>query len=152
MLEKDLPSAQIFESSAENLFGGEWEGELLFRSRERILIEGKLGEKVGGKLAASFVVSRDYDEETNGFVEVGRAVDIGDLMVYKGFRGKGLGKAMLAELERVSNRVGASEIRGKVTDSDVAETPWLLKFYEDRGFTVEPRGAGWEIRKVLIAG
>lgn len=110
---------------------------------------GMVGAEEKGKISASFIVRREFDDGDGKYKEADKIINIGDIQIQPGFKGKGLGKTMLMELEKVARQLGASKMVGKVTTSDLKETPWLLEFYKKRGFEVQERNAGWEITKSL---
>ena len=149
MSETVSTGAMIDGKSATALFDGDWENEQKARSSEPIFIIGTINGEERGKISASFIVRREVDLGSGDYEEKSRVVNIGDIQVQPKFRKGGVGKTMLAELERVAKRVNASQMVAKVTDSDVKETPWLLEFYKKRGFEATEKGDGWEIAKLL---
>ena len=54
------------------------------------------------------------------------------------FRGAGVGSALFDCLLSQSTRVGVTEIWGAVMPNDIRITPYLLSFYESRGFAILP--------------
>lgn len=149
MSEKEQPSAEIDERSATALYSWGWQNEQLPRSSEPIKILGKINDQPVGNLSASLIVRREFDSVTGQYVDKSKTINIGDMQVRADLRSKGTGKAMLAELEKTAGKLGVTEVTGKVTQSDLNQTPWLLEFYKQRGFEITEREAGWEISKHL---
>ncbi len=141
--------AQIDNGSRSSLREGISQEEQLPRSSEHILITGMIDGEEKGKLNASLVVRRIFDEETGDYVESTRVINLGSIEVRPKYRHQGLGTAMLAEIERQARLFGAERISGKVTDTDVRETPNLLGFYRGNGFTPNKVCEGWVITKPL---
>lgn len=54
------------------------------------------------------------------------------------FRSCGVGSALFERLIAQSTRVGVTEIWGSVMPNDISITPYLLSFYESRGFVILP--------------
>ncbi len=64
---------------------------------------------------------------------------IGELLVEPNQRNKGLGSRLLEEAGCFAKRKGLSWLRGNICTGDLKNSPFLLQFYEKRGFKiVEP--------------
>jgi GNAT superfamily N-acetyltransferase len=149
MQERKPVSAQINNRSRSALREGGWQTEQIQYSSEPMLILGTVGDQERGRLNASLRVTRKFDSETGNYVETGRDINLGNIVVQPTHRRRGIGSAMLAELDRQARLFGAEKISGKVNDSAEKETPGLLEFYRKNGFTVGKSGEGWEIVKIL---
>lgn len=53
-----------------------------------------------------------------------------------GYKGRGLGSAMLRYIIASARAMGVTEIRGWITSNDLKATPYLPAFYRKHGFTV----------------
>lgn len=149
MAENEPVSAHIDIKDRGALREGGWQIEQSQYSSEPMLILGKVGDQERGRLNASLKVTREFDSGSGGYVETGRHINLGNIRVQSKHRLRGIGEAMLAELENQAKLFGAEKISGKVNDSDAKDTPGLLEFYRKNGFTVGKSGAGWEVVKIL---
>lgn len=149
MLERVSVSAQINNKDRRALRDGNWQTEQIPHTSEPIIIIGRVGELESGRLYASLRVMREFNSETDSYLETERHINLGNIHVQPNHRRKGIGSAMLAELDNQARLSGAEKISGTVNDSDEKETPGLLEFYRKNGFTVGKRDEGWEIVKIF---
>lgn len=54
----------------------------------------------------------------------------------RSFRNKGIGSLLLRRVLAEADAMGIEEVWGSVTEDDIAQSPFLLAWYERRGFTV----------------
>jgi ribosomal protein S18 acetylase RimI-like enzyme len=141
--------AQIDNDSRSALRRGYWQQEQLPISSEPILIIGRIGDQERGKINASLKVVRKFDPSTGRFVEQERYINLGNISVQPNHRLKGVGCAMLEELDGQAELFGAEKISGNVAASDEEDTPGLLGFYKKNGYTVGEKDGGWVVVKVF---
>lgn len=64
------------------------------------------------------------------------------------YRGRGLGNAMLEFIITSARNMGISEINGWMTSDDLKITPYLPKFYQKHGFTVNDNKLFYQVVNV----
>lgn len=126
-----------------------WQKEQTSRSSEPVILRGLVDGQQKGSLSASFEIKRRFDPQTGSFEEESRLVELPSISVWPGYQKRGLGAAMLEEIERLARHFGASKMQGKLGAADLEEKPWLKDFYIKRGFELEPKGAGYKLSKSL---
>ncbi|MFC1710063.1 GNAT family N-acetyltransferase [Patescibacteria group bacterium] len=149
MTENDRIYANIDIKHRGVLRKGSWQTEQRQYSSEPILIIGKVGDEKRGTINASLKVEREFDYETESYVEATRYINLGNISVQPKHRHKGLGSAMLKELDNQAGLFGAEKITGNVAPSDIEETPSLLEFYKKNGYAVGERDGGWTVVKIF---
>lgn len=69
-----------------------------------------------------------------------------------GMRKRGIGSALLQELENQAREFGATRIEGRVINADIIITPDLLSFYQKRGYVITPIENMYKIENLLEKG
>ncbi len=123
--------------SEEALADQSWATEWGRNEKSFVLYPTFQGERCG-ILAGGFVAKKD---DTTGSVD--RYIRLGNVEVnptlrQPAIRKKGIGSALLTDMEDYAKRFGATRIVGDISADDLKETPSLIRFYEKRGYTITP--------------
>ncbi len=149
-----MVEAQITDNTAYIFDDRSWENELRNNLFETIQIEGLLDGTKVGLATATFSIKKEFNISSNQYEERDRYVylariDVDSNQGTKVNRRRGVGTAILAELERRARRFGAKRIDGQISASDIQTQPWLPNFYTQNGFQLEAEGSGFKIIKQL---
>ena len=103
-----------------------------------------------GTLYGHLVLTSDPTDGTitDRYVHLGN-VEVRPTRRQGNVRRQGIGSALLAEMERHAGRFGASRIEGIISPIDLKETPSLPSYYENRGYQLTSKDAGFTMVKPL---
>jgi GNAT superfamily N-acetyltransferase len=146
-----LPPEDLFirvdENSLAELLSPTWQQKEWGREERALQLFPTLNGEPCGTLYARFIV-KNYGDDKDKYVWLSN-IEVRRTRTQGNTRRQGIGATLLTELERYAERFGASRIEGIISSVDLKETPMLPTFYQNRGYQLTPKEAGFTMVKLL---